>query len=102
MNTVLLGIVLLALMNATFKAIGPAILSGRRLPAWFDWVLRALGQGLLASLVVVTLLGAGWSAFDPTVLPGLALALGLRMIGQSHLVCALSAVVLTGVVRTIT
>ena len=99
MSTLVAGIILLALMNIAFKAFGPALLSGRQLPPSFDRVLRALGQGLLASLVVATLLGADWSGFDATILPGLAVAVGLRLRGQSHLVCALVAVIVTAAVR---
>jgi branched-subunit amino acid transport protein len=101
MSTLVAGIILLALMNIAFKAFGPALLGDRRLPSAFDRVLRALGQGLLASLVVATLLGADWAGFDGTILPGLAVALGLRLWGQSHLVCALAAVIVTAAVRLV-
>ncbi len=101
MNALLVGIALLALLNAVFKAVGPVILSGRTLPAFAERLLGALGQGLLASLVAVTILGAGWGTFDPTVLPGLTLAIGLRLAGHSALACALAAVVLTGLIRLV-
>jgi len=100
-STLLLGIVLLALMNLAFKAVGPALLGNRSLPEPAERVLRATGPGLLASLVVVTLLGSRWSVFDATILPGLALAIGLRSLGQSHPVCALAAVMVTGAVRLV-
>lgn len=101
MNVLVLGIALLAVMNVAFKAIGPIVLSGRTLPPFAERLLAALGQGLLASLVATTLLGAGWDAFDPSVLPGLTVALGLRLAGRPALVSAVSAVVVTGLVRLI-
>lgn len=100
-TTLVIGIVLLAAMNLVFKAMGPALLGDRQLPPAFTRVLRALGQGLIAALVVATLLGPGWHDFDATVLPGLALALALRWWGQSHIVCALAAVGLTALVRLV-
>lgn len=100
-TTILIGIALLALMNAGFKALGPAVLRDRTLSPAADRVLRAIGPGLLASLIVVTLLGADWAGFDATILPGLAVAVALRLAGQSQLVCALMAVVVTGLIRLV-
>lgn len=99
MTTFIVGVALLALMNISFKALGPALLAGRDLPPRAARLLDALGQGLLASLVVANLLGAGWSAFDLTVVPGLAVALWLRLKNRSHLLCALSAVLITAGIR---
>lgn len=98
----LIGIALLAVLNVAFKAAGPVLLSGRPLPPLAECLLQALGQCLLASLVATTLLGAAWDAFDPTVLPGLALALALRFARRPALLCALSAVALTGLIRLVT
>ncbi len=101
-GTLVAGIVLLSLMNVLYKAIGPVLLGDRRLPPAADRVLRALGQGLLGALVIVTLLGVGWDAFDWTVLPGIGGAIALRLwLGQSHLVCALVAVAVTAGVRLV-
>ncbi|HEV2529658.1 MAG TPA: AzlD domain-containing protein [Thermomicrobiales bacterium] len=101
-GTLIAGIVLLALMNVVYKAIGPVLLGDRRLPAAADRVLRAVGQGLLGALVIVTLLGVGWDSFDWTMLPGIGGAIALRLwAGQSHLVCALVAVAVTAAVRLV-
>jgi branched-subunit amino acid transport protein len=99
MSALTLGVVLLALMNLTFKAVGPVLLGDRTLPAPAARVLDALGPGLLAALVTTDLLGPHWSAADATILPGLTLAAGLRRTGRSHVLCVAAAVATTCAVR---
>lgn len=65
----LIGVVLLALMNVAFKAIGPALLGDRDLPAALQRVLDAAGPGLLASLVAADLLGPRWSGLTSPFCP---------------------------------
>lgn len=48
-----------ALVTAAIKAIGPATLGGRELPAWFQSVVVLLAPALLAALVVTQTLAHG-------------------------------------------
>jgi branched-subunit amino acid transport protein len=101
MTTMIVAVLALAVVNFAFKAAGPAVLGDQEFPPRTRSLVDALPAALLAGLLVVDVLGAGWTAFDPTVLPGLAVAAGLRLGGRSHLVCIVGAVVVTAAVRAL-
>lgn len=95
------AVVALAVINFAYKAAGPAILGDREFSPRTQLVLDALPAALLAGLIVVDLLGRYWENFDWTVLPGLAVAVLLRALRQSHLVCIVLAVAGTAVLRAL-
>jgi uncharacterized membrane protein len=57
MTAVWLVIVLVAAATVAFKAVGPVVLGGRRLPARVSAVLFLLAPALLAALVVTQAVG---------------------------------------------
>lgn len=81
MTTLMLAVASLAVINFTFKAVGPALLGGRTLPPRGQSIVTALPPALLAALLLADLLGEHWSGTAPTALPGLATALALRLRG---------------------
>ncbi|MGV9211607.1 AzlD domain-containing protein [Micromonospora sp. RB23] len=101
MTTMIVAIVALAAINISFKAVGPAILGDRPFPAPVQTAVDALPAALLAGLLMTDLLGQYWRAFDWTLLPGLGLAVALRISGRSHLVCIVAAVAGTAALRVV-
>ena len=95
------AILALATINIVYKALGPAVLGDYTFPPRVQVAVDALPAALLAALIVVALLGAKWEHFDWTLLPGLAVALGLRACRRSHLVCIVAAIACTAIVRVI-
>ena len=88
-----------ALLSFAFKAIGPAALGSRELPARARSVIALIAPALLAGFVVADVAGPRWSALDPTVLAGLAAVPVLRRYGAGVPVAILAAVAVTAVLR---
>ncbi len=101
MTTMTIAVLVLTIVNVAFKAAGPAVLVDQEFPPRAKPLIDALPPALLAGLLVIDILGAGWTGLDPTVLPGLTVAAGLRLAGRSHLVCLLGAVAATAAVRAL-
>jgi hypothetical protein len=101
MTGMVVAIAVLAVMNFTYKAVGPAVIGDREFPPQMQAVVNALPAALLAGLLVVDLAGAHWVDADWTMLPGLGVAgvLSLRRVPQ--LVCILTAVAVTAGIRLI-
>lgn len=98
--TVWLVVVAVAVVSAAMKAAGPVVLQDRTFPPRTAAVIDALAPAVLAGLVVVALLGQRWEAADATVLPGLAVAVGLRLRTRCpEFVCVAAAVIVTVGVR---
>lgn len=101
MSTMIVAVAALALINFAFKAVGPALLGGRRFPERIQAVIDVLPSALLGALLVIDLLGSGWKAASWTLYPGLGAAVGLRAWGRSHLLCIAVAVGVTAASRTL-
>ena len=101
MSNLWIGVVALALMNFTFKAIGPVLLARRKVPAKMTCVINAAGQCLLVSLVVVAIIGQEGADLDKTVLAGLASGVVLRLMKQHDLVCVVGAMVTVALMRAL-
>jgi branched-subunit amino acid transport protein len=101
MTTMIVAVLVLAIANVALKAAGPAVLVDQEFPPRTQSLVDALPAALLTGLLIVDLLGPGWTALDPTVLPGLVAAAGLRLAHRSHLVCILGAVAVTAAVRAL-
>jgi len=97
----IVAVILLAVITIAFKAVGPAVLGDREFPPRLRAAVDALPVALLAGLLAVGLLGPGWRTFDWTVLPGLALAVALRLWRRSPLTCVVAGVAATAVVRAL-
>lgn len=92
MTVFVVGIVVLGLINFTFKAAGPALLMDREPSPSVQELVISLSPALLTGLVVVELAGTRWAHLDWTTLPALgAAALAYRK-GVPDLVCILIAV----------
>jgi branched-subunit amino acid transport protein len=102
MTTLWVAILAVALISFTIKAAGPAILTGRELPAWTSAVIALLAPALLAALVVVHVLGEGWAAVSVPVLAGLAAVVAAHLLRAPMLVSVLAGVVVTALLRAAT
>ncbi|MDQ3476055.1 MAG: AzlD domain-containing protein [Actinomycetota bacterium] len=91
----------LAVINFVIKAAGPALLGDRALPPKLALVVHSLAPALLASLLMVQLLGQGWNAFDWKLLPGLAVIGLLWLLRRSQIVCIVSGVLVTIAIRAL-
>jgi len=99
MSTLWVGVAALALMNFTFKAIGPVLLANRAIPPKVTATVNAAGQCLLVSLVVVALIGERGAGLDGVILGGIACGMVLRLMKQHDLVCVLGATVTVALMR---
>jgi len=101
MAGLVVGILALGLVNFCFKALGPVLLAEREVPEHVSAAIDGMGQGLLAALVVQVLVGTRGSAFDPTLMPGVAVAMVMSRAKQHDLLCVLAAVVVTALARQV-
>ena len=98
MLTLWLAIAAVAVISFTIKAAGPAILTGRELPAWTGGVIALLAPSLLAALVVVHVL----TEFSAAVLAGLAAVVVAHLLRAPLLVSVVAGVLVTAGVRALT
>jgi uncharacterized membrane protein len=96
-----LAVAALAIINFTFKALGPAILQDHTFSARTQAALDALPVALLAGLITVDLLGPRWAEFDWTMIPGLATIGLVRLHHASPLLCILAGVAVTVALRAL-
>ena len=96
--TLWFAIVAVALISFTIKAAGPAVLTGRDLPARARGVIALLAPALLAALVVVHVL----EDFSVAVLAGLAAVVVAHLLRAPMLVAVLAGVVATASLRVVT
>lgn len=89
-------ILLVAVITVAFKAIGPAVLGGRDLPAPARAVIALLAPALLAGLVVTHIAGAGPTAIDWKLCAGLAVVVAAHLLLRAPTLLA----ILLGVVVT--
>ncbi|MFB7588647.1 AzlD domain-containing protein [Streptomyces sp. NPDC056169] len=97
--TLWIAIGAVALVSFTFKAVGPAVLGSRELPARARSVIALFAPALLAGFLVTGLVGPGWSAVDPTLFAGLAAVVALRHYKAPMPVALLGAVGVTALLR---
>ncbi len=102
MTTLWFAILAVALISFTIKALGPAVLTGRDLPAWTTTVIALLAPALLAALVVVHVLGERWTAVSVPVLAGLVAVVVAHVLRAPMLVSVLAGVVVTAGLRALT
>lgn len=102
MTTLWFAILAVALISFAIKAAGPALLTGRELPAWSRSVIALLAPALLAALVVVHVLGEDWKAVDVGVLAGLGAVVIAHLLRAPLLVAVLVGVAVTAALRAIT
>ena len=101
MMVFVVGIVVLGLINFTFKAAGPALLMDREPSPTAQELIISLSPALLTGLIVVELAGARWAHLDWTTLPALAAAAFAYRKGVPDLVCILIAVGVAAVLRAL-
>jgi branched-subunit amino acid transport protein len=90
-----------ALINVTFKAVGPAVLGGREFPRPAQGVIAMLAPSLLAALILVEVAGEHWSKFDWTVVAGLAGAGTARLCRLPDLPAILCGVIIAALCRLV-
>jgi len=91
----------LAVINFVIKAAGPALLGDRALPPKLALVVHSLAPALLASLLIVQVLGQGWNSFDWKLLPGLTVIGVLWLFRRSQIVCIIAGVLVTVAIRAL-
>lgn len=101
MSVLLIGIGLLALVNVVLKAVGPVLLEPDSTSQRTTDLIDGVGQCLLASLVVVTLVGASGSDVEAGVQGGVAIAVVLRALGRHELLCVLAGLAVAAGVRAL-
>jgi hypothetical protein len=101
MTVIVVGIVVLALMNFTFKGAGPALLMDREPSPTVQELVISLSPALLTGLVVVELAGPRWTDLDWTALPPLAVAALAYLKGVPDLICILIAIGLAAGLRAL-
>jgi branched-subunit amino acid transport protein len=99
MSTLWAAILLVAAISVGIKALGPALLGDRELPAWTAGVIASLAPALLTGLVLTDVAGPGWSAFDWRLCAGLGAAGGLYLLRVPMLPAIAVAVVVTAGLR---
>lgn len=99
--TLWLAIICVALVSFAFKALGPAVLGDRELPAATRGVIALLAPALLAGLVVVEVAGERWTELDWTLLLGLGAVIGARWCRAPMLLAILAGVAITALARLI-
>jgi branched-subunit amino acid transport protein len=102
MTAMVLAVVVLAIVNIVFKAVGPALLGDHEFGARSRAVLDALPAALLAALITVDLLGARWAEADWTAVPGLLTIALIRLRHAPDLVCIVAGVAVTAALRALT
>ncbi|WP_433545116.1 AzlD domain-containing protein [Streptomyces sp. CA-294286] len=98
-TTLWAAVAAVALISFAFKAVGPAVLAGRELPARARTVIALLAPVLLAAFVVVGIAGPGWSGLDVAVIAGLGAVVVLRLCRVPLLAALVGAVLVTALVR---
>lgn len=88
-------------MSFSFKALGPAVLGDRELPAALRGVIALLAPALLAGLVVVEVVGERWTELDWTLLLGLAAVISARWCRAPMQLAILAGVATTALARLI-
>jgi branched-subunit amino acid transport protein len=101
MITMWLAVAVLAIVNFSFKAAGPAILGDHQFSARTQAALDALPAALLAGLLTVDLLGHRWVAADWTMPPGLIAVAVARARHAPQLICILAGVAVTAGLRAL-
>lgn len=99
--TLWLAIICVALVSFTFKALGPAVLGDRELPAAARGVIALLAPALLAGLIVVEVAGERWTELDWTLLLGLAAVTGARWCRAPMLLTIFAGVAITALARLV-
>jgi branched-subunit amino acid transport protein len=94
-----LSVLAVAVANWAMKAAGPVMLGSRTLPAVAQQVIALMAPVLLAGLIVVELLGAGWDALDGLQVTGVAVAGLVRLLRAPMLLAVLSGAAATALLR---
>lgn len=93
----------LAVTTALIKASGPALLGGRRLPAWATAVVAGLAPALLCALVLVETFADGSElVLDPGRTAGVAVAAAAAVVRAPIVVVILLAAATAAGVRAVT
>jgi branched-subunit amino acid transport protein len=100
--TLWLAIGAAAVLSFTIKAAGPALLGERQLPGWWRSISALLASALLAGLIVVHLMDTGGTAVTWTVVGGLAVTAGARLVKAPMLLAVLAGVAATALLRLLT
>jgi branched-subunit amino acid transport protein len=99
MLTIWICVALTALASFAIKAIGPAILGNRPLPAHASGVIALLAPALLAGLVISDILGPSWSSANAPLTLGVLTAAGARTTRLPAPACVIVAVAVTAITR---
>jgi branched chain amino acid efflux pump len=97
-----LGVVVVALVSAMFKAVGPAALGKRQLPPLVRLGIALLPSVVLAALIVSSVVGPRWTTLDAATPAGLAAAATAWALKAPMIGAVIAAVLASAAVRLIT
>lgn len=93
------SVLIVAALSFTIKAVGPAALGHRELPAPMARVITLLAPALLAAFVVVNLAGEHWGEVQWPVVAGVGVAGAARLLRAPMLVAMACGVVAAALLR---
>ena len=93
---VVLGLVVVCLV---MRAVGPAVLGDRELPAPMRRVVTVLAPALLAGLVVTEIGGERWAALEAAMVAGVLVAGGARLVRVPALVAVVIGAAIAASIR---
>jgi branched-subunit amino acid transport protein len=99
MTVIWTAIAAAAVVSFVIKALGPAVVADRQLPAWSRGVIALIAPALLAALIVVDVLGPHWSALNGPVVAGLAATAVAKFLRAPMLLAVVVGIVVTALVR---
>jgi len=92
----------LVVMTAGMKAIGPALIGGRELPAWTAGVIALMAPALLAALVATAVFADGSDLGVGVDTVGVAVATVLLVLRAPLVLVCAAAMVVTAALRALT
>jgi branched-subunit amino acid transport protein len=96
---VVLGLVVVCVV---LRAVGPAVLGDRELPAPVRRVVTVLAPALLAGLVITEIGGERWTGLDPAMVAGVLVAGGARLVRVPALIAVVIGAAVAAGIRAFT
>jgi branched-subunit amino acid transport protein len=100
--SVWIAVIVVALINAAFKAAGPAIVGQRDIPPAARRLVAMLPAAILTALVLSDLAGSRWAHIDWPLAAGVGAAAATRLFRAPLLAALVAGIAVTAVLRAVT